>query len=310
MKKRNFSVVIMPSLLALVLLISSCDNSTTEPTTTSVRPPSNFRAYSASSTSIGLKWTGSPDESSSAVADPAYRIFTRDSLGTSLEIQIAKGRDSVLVTGLVEGRVYTFTLKVNPGTNATSSDSVTVRWAPASRFNTSGSAPIDVFETASATFPSGLDIFSTTVGGPNTLSLTSGSNSLIDLFVYTDPGSNDLLIRSADLSTVIATPKRTLFSTVSTNADNLDDPQAAPPVASSYSTLEIRVSGATSGAATGKIFYGRTQENNYFRLLVTRNSTSLVFGSSPDRALRFRISYQSVTGVIYSRPINPEPPLR
>ncbi len=306
MKKKTFSVLIVPSLLVLVLIISSCDNSTTEPTT-AVRPASNFRAYSASSISIGLKWNASPDENSSAVADPAYRISIRDSVGTSLEIQVAKGRDSALVTGLVEGRVYTFTLKVNPGTNATSTDSVMVRWAPASRFNTSGSAPIDVFETASATFPSGLDIYSSTAGGPNTLSLTSGSNSLIDLFVYTDPGSSDLLIRSASLSSVIATPKETRFSTFSVNADNLDDPQSAPPVASSYSTLEIVVSGATSGATTGKIFYGRTQENNYFRLLVTRNNTSLVFGSSPDRALRFRISYQSVTGVPYSKPINPEP---
>lgn len=308
MKKRTFSVLILPSLLALAFLISSCDNSTTEPTqTTAVRPASNFRAYSASSTSIGLKWSASLDENSSAVADPAYRISIRDSVGTSLEIQAAKGRDSAVVTGLVEGRVYTFTLKVNPGTNATSTDSVMVRWAPASRFNTSGTLPIDVFETASSTFPSGLDIFSSTAGGPNTLSLLSASNSLIDLFVHTDTTTTDLLIRSASLSMAIATPKTTLFSTVSTNADNLDDPQIAPPGASSYSTLEIRVSGSTSGATTGKIFYGRTQENNYFRLLVTRNSTSLVFGSSPDRALRFRISYQSVTGVPFAKPINPEP---
>ena len=304
MKKRTFSVLILPSLLALAFLISSCDNSTTEPTqTTAVRPASNFRAYSASSTSIGLKWSASLDENSSAVADPAYRISIRDSVGTSLEIQAAKGRDSAVVTGLVEGRVYTFTLKVNPGTNATSTDSVMVRWAPASRFNTSGGAPIDVFETASATFPSGLDIFSSTAGGPNTLSLTSGSNSLIDLFVFTS--GTDLLIRSASLSTVIATPKTTFFSTVTTDADNLDDPQVAPPAASTYSTLEVNAFSTTG--ALGKIFYGRTQENNYFRILATRNGSSLIFGISPDRSLRFRISYQSVTGVPFAKPINPEP---
>lgn len=309
--KRRWGVHLIAAgvITVLVLIMAGCDkdDSPSGPGQTTIRGASNPRAFSASATSVGVTWTASPDEGRSEVQNPAYRIVARDTLGGSSQLTAVKGQTSALFTGLVEGRVYTFTISMLVS-GAVSNDSVSVKWAPAKRREGEGTstAPIQVFETASSSFPSGLDVYSTTEDGPVTRSLTGSSNSLIDLFVYTEPGSQDLLIRSAHLSSVIATPKTTFFSTFSSNTDDLNDPQSVPPDASTYSTAEVRISGAASGATTGRVIYGRTQENNYFRMLVTRNGTSLVFGTSPDRFLTVKISYQSVSGVPYVRPINIE----
>lgn len=307
--ERRFIHLLVAMLAVSLVFVSGCDEEEEGPTTpgqTTIRPASNPQAFSASSTSVGVAWTASPDESSSDVLNPAYRIIARDTLGSSSVLTAVKGQSTVTFTGLVEGRVYTFSIKVLVGAGAVSNDSVTVKWAPAKRRNGegTGSTPIQVFETASSSFPSGLDVYSSTEDGPVTRSLTGATNSLIDLFVFTDTGSSDLLIRSAHLSSVISTPKTTFFSTVSVNADDLDNPQSAPPDPSTYSIAEVRI--ASGASATGRIIYGRTQEGNYFRLLVVRTGGTLVQGTSPDRFLTFRVSYQSVTGVIYSRPIHLE----
>lgn len=310
MKRRwEVSSIAVGVITALALIIAGCDNddSPSGPGQTTIRGASSPKAYSASATSVGITWTASPDEGRSEVQNPAYRIVARDTLGGSTQLTAVKGQTSALFTGLVEGRVYTFTISMLVS-GAVSNDSVSVKWAPAKRREGegTGTTPIQVFETASASFPSGLDVYSSTEDGPVTRSLVGASNSLIDLFVFTDPTSQDLLVRSAHLSSVIGTPKTTFFSTFTSGTDDLDDPQSAPPDASTYSTAEVRISGAASGAATGKVIYGRTQENNYFRMLVMRNGTSLVFGTSPDRFLTVKISYQSVSGVPYVRPINIE----
>lgn len=286
-------------------ILVGCDSSDdpSAPVATTIAGPTNLRAFSASETSVGLAWVASTDESSADVLNPAYTIRVKDSSGTNVlqTVTAVKGQTSLTVSGLTEGTVYRFVAKTNVATGAVTNDSVTVRWAPAKRRETEGSAPIQVFETASS-FPSGLDVFNTSANGPVTYSISGPNNILVDLYVARDSSSQDLLIRSASLSSVISPAKITFFSTVTHNADDLNNPQAAPPDAATFSTLEIRISGAASGATTGKILWGRTQENNYFRMLVVRNAGSLVFGSSPDRFLTVKISYQSVPGVIYARP--------
>lgn len=301
-------VYFLVGLMAMVMtLLPGCDSSDdpVTPPPPTIAGPTNLRAFSASETSVGLGWTASTDESSTNVLNPAYTIRVKDSAGTNVlqTLTAVKGQSSITVSGLTEGTVYRFVVRTNVASGAVTNDSVSVRWAPAKRREGEGTSatPIQVFETASS-FPSGLDVFNATQNGPVTFSISGPNNSLVDLYVATDAGSNDLLIRSASLSSVIGTPKTTFFSTVSHNADNLNDPQVAPPDASTFSTLALRVSGEATGATTGKIFWGRTQENNYFRILVERDGASLVFFSSPNRCLRVKISYQSVPGVIYARP--------
>jgi hypothetical protein len=305
-------LLILAFLLPLMVVLSGCP----EDETMMVTPPTDiagvtyFGAYSASETSIGLVWTPSPDESSSEVLNPAYTIKVNDGGGTQIQtVTAVKGQTTATITGLTEGTVYTFVISMNIAETAVSDDSSTVQWSPAKRRDNEGgtTTPIQVFETASSSFPSGLDVYSSAIDGPQTLTITGSSNSLIDLFVYTDMASQDLIIRSAHLSTVIPTPRTTFFSTEMDDSDGLDFDRGAPPDASTYSTSAVTISGSSSGATTGKIIWGRTQENNYFRLLVMRNNASLVFGTSPDRFLTVRISYQSVAGVPFAKPIHPEP---
>jgi hypothetical protein len=281
-----------------------------EPTRTDIAGVPYLGAFSMSETQVGLVWTPSPDEGSSEVLNPAYTIDVRDNLGTSLQTLTAvKGFTTATVSSLTEGTIYTFVVTVNVAATAESDDSAVVVWSPAKRRDTEGgtAAPIQVFETASVSFPSGLDIFSATIDGPQTLSLTGTSNSLIDFFVYTDPGSDDLIIRSAHLSTVIPTPRTTFFSTEIDDSDDLNFDRTASPDVATYSTSAVTISGAASGATTGKIIWGKTQEDNYFRILVMRNNASLVFGASPDRFLTLVVSYQSVSGVPFAKPVNREP---
>jgi hypothetical protein len=310
--KAHPKILIVACLGALTLVLSGCP----EDEVTTVEPPTNIEgvpylgAYSANETSVGLVWEPSPDESSSEVLNPAYTIKVKDPGGVTLQTLTAvKGQTSATVVGLTEGTIYTFVVTMNIAATAVTDDSASVQWSPAKRRETEGgtNAPIQVFETASTSFPSGLDIYSAAIDGPQTLSLLGSSNSLIDLFVFTDTASTDLIIRSAHLSGVIPTPKTTFFSTEVDESDNLEFDRSAPPDASTYSTSAVTISGATSGITSGRIIYGRTQENNYFRLLVMRNNASLVFGTSPDRFLTLRISYQSVAGVQFAKPINPEP---
>ncbi len=308
MKKNSLLLILsLVSLLTMSLLLTACEEETTmELTATVIAPPTSIGAYSADETSVGVVWTDSPDEANTAVLNPAYRINVKDMTGTVLQsLTGIKGDNIRVVTGLTEGTVYSFTISMIVDSTVVTNDSVTVMWSPAKRRFDEGGFPIQVFETASTSFPSGLDIFSDALDGPQTLSLLDPANSLIDLFVFTDTVSQDLLILSAHLASAIQLPKTTFFSTTIDSSDDLDFGRTTPPDAITYNTTVIRIP-AASGQTTGRIIYGKTEENNYFRLLVERDGTTLVWGVADDRYLTLQISYQSVEGVPYARPVNPE----
>jgi len=305
MRPSSIRFLITISLVCLTgLALSGCENTEdlgTSPNQIVIAGPSNLKAFSLDSTSVGLTWNLSPDELMAEVKNPAYQINARDSIGNMFLITAVKGQSSATFPNLREGRVYTFVIRILVDSTAASTDSSVVRWAPAKRREREGNAPIQIFESASASFPSGLDVFSASANGPVTLAISGASNALIDLFVFTESGSQDLLIRSASQSTVIQVPKTTFFSTLSIDGDDLNDAQSAPPAISTYSQLELRIQASTN-ITVGRIFFGRTQENNFFRILVIRNNNSLIFGSSPDRFITVKISYQGTAGVPFAKP--------
>ena len=310
MKKNSLLMIFsLVSLFAMSVLLTACEEETTmePPALPVIAPPTSIGAYSADETSVGVVWTDSPDEANTAVLNPAYRINVKDMTGTVLQsLTGIKGDNIKVVTGLTEGTIYTFTISMMVDSTVVTNDSVTVMWSPAKRRDLEGSAPIQVFETSSEDFPSGLDIYSDALDGPQTLSLTGIDNLLIDLFVYTDTTSQDLIIRSAHLSTVILpSGKITFFSSIVDSADALDFGRATPPDASTYDRSAVTIASA-AGQTAGRIIYGKTEENNYFRLLIVRDGTTLVWGVSDDRYLTMEISYQSVEGVPYARPVNAE----
>jgi hypothetical protein len=293
---------------AAALFLAACNKSedtTTAPQAVVVAGPSNLRAYSVDSTRVGLMWTVSVDEAKTELQ--SYALSVTDTFRTpATALTAVKGQTSLTVSGLTEGTIYIFTLKANVASGAVTNDSATVRWSPAKRMETEGAAPIQVFETADPSHPSGLDVYSSTVNGPVTRSLTGLTNSLIDVYVATLTTSQDLEVRSASLSTSIGTGKITTFSTETADVNDLNaNPRPAPPDAATYSVLKVTVPSAA--AATGRITWGKTQEGNYFRMLVVSNGTSLISGPTGQRFITVKLSYQSKAGVPYARPLIHEP---
>jgi hypothetical protein len=84
-------------------------------------------------------------------------------------------------------------------------------------------------------------------------------------------------------------------------SDLNSNPRSVPPDAATYSVLKVTVPSAA--AASGRIYWGKTQEGNYFRMLVASNGTSLISGPAGSRFITVRLSYQSKAGVPYARPL-------
>jgi hypothetical protein len=288
------------------VLYSGCDKNegSTGPITIIIAGATNFRAYSLDSSRVGLMWTASVDEARSELLN--YRISVRDTSGNPLQqLTAVKGQTSAIVAGLTEGTIYVFVIRPNVTTGTAQNDSATVRWSPAKRFDFEGgtsSAPIQVFETADPNRPSGLDVYSSTVNGPVTRSLTSApGNALIDFFVATLSSSQDLEIRSASLSSSIPQGRVTTFDQTFTSANSLNENgRTTPPDQTAYTSLVLTI--PAGGVASGRIYWGKTQEGNVFRMLIVNNGGVLVSGPAGQRFLTFVISYQSRAGVPYARP--------
>lgn len=300
----NAVVLATVALGGMWLGCNSSDNGTNPPPSeTTIAGPSHLRAYSVDSTSVGLTWSVSTQEADTNLIN--YLLAIRDTLGNSRpSLTFVKGTAGTVVTGLQEGVVYVFTIRANVTSGAISNDSSTVRWSPAKRLDSEAGAPINVFETADQNHPSGLDIYSPSSDGPVTRSLTGAGNQLIDVFVETQSGSSDLKINSASLSNVIPAPQRiTSFcpDSVTSSNDLNTDPRLTPPPASSFSTLSITV--PASGATNGRIYWGKTNDGNYFRMLIVYNGTSLISGPTGQRFITVKLSYQRTAGNPYARPI-------
>ncbi len=306
---KKSAVLMTKSALAALLLASgflACNKSednTTNPTGPTLSAPTNLQAYSASVTSVGLQWTLSASESDAAFDH--YSLKVKDNTGAVVTTQtLSKGNSQTVVTGLTEGVVYTFVLRSADSGVYLSPDSASVQWSPAKRLTTDnqGGPPIQVYEFASSAGASGLQFYSQSSGAALTQSLSSSNPDRIlsDLFLQTDGTGNIVLENMALLS--LANGKNTFLSTTTTDADNLDNPQATPPVSTTYTSNTYIV--PSSAVSTSKILYAKsTTDNKYVRILLMRNPSTgtLIYSTSPNRYIKVQISYQDTAGVIYSR---------
>lgn len=288
--------------VGLVFIWSACQDTTTEPTKTKLQSVTSIKAFSVSNTSVGLKWTKSTDESKTDFLN--YYLKAKNPDGTTTkELTITKGIDSVIVTSLTNGIIYTFEVisKVTTSsTNYIDSDPATIKWSPAWRFNLEGTIDIKVYETTSSTgFASGLVFYHPTVQGPKTVSLLSADSSLIDVYVKTETGSN-VSLRSSHLYR--SNRKITRFSNFYRNSETLNNPQDAPPDTASYTLFEFPVDSVAT--TSSRIYYFKGVNGNYGRILVMRNPTNgtLIWGTSPEQYLKLKLSYQSVAYNPYSKP--------
>jgi hypothetical protein len=304
MKGRHLTSILTAFLLATVLVtVQGCkDDETTDPGGSGLNPPGNPRAYSASASSVGLKWTLSSSESNTSFTGYIIRVHSPG--GTLVTSGTAGvGVDSAVVSGLTQGVIYTFVLKSSGSGGVESSDSVTIRWSPAGRYeNESGQpAPIKVYETSSSSlFASGLVFFKISLGGPQTVSILGVDSSLVDVYVRTETNSG-VTINS---SHVFRPGRRiTRFSTVTRDENTLNNPQALPPDTTTYNNFSVQFDSVQ--VTTSKIVYFKGNDGNYGRILIERNPATgrLVWGTSPEQYLSMRISYQSTAFNPYAKPI-------
>jgi hypothetical protein len=301
--KKHYLKLISLFIIALFLVLWGCssDDNPVEATDTALTKPTNLNAYSKSSTEVALKWTKTVDSAGSTFN--GYTLKVRNGSALVSTISIPKDSVSYTIGSLTEGTIYDFALFTVTAKGTLSTDSATIKWSPAKRLDDQGSGKeIKVYETASSTYPSGLD-FCNSTNLPEAVSIASSNanSARADLYIKTATSGTDLEITNPNYSN--ATFKNTKFSSEIGLANSLDDYQLAPPSASTYQLDKITIK--TDAQTTNKIYWAKTQEGNYVRFILIRNSNnSLVWGTTPDRYLSFKISYQSVTGVIYSKTAN------
>ena len=299
-KAKFFFVIVVAGLVVFQLGCKKDD--TTGPGATKIRSISSLQAYSKSLTEVGLSWSASPD----AAYGSGHSVAVKLGSATVTTITVPIGQSSTVVTGLTEGLIYTFSIVVTASSSDyTDSDPASIQWSPARRITTDLTLPeIKVYETASSSFPSGLIFFVSSSNSSKTVSIANpGADSLlIDAYARTESGSSSLTLRSAHLFR--ATWRITRFSSVSRNAASLDDPQAAPPDSTTYSSSNTSITIGSSAVTSSQVYYFKGNDGNYGRILVRQNPSdnTLIWGSSPDRYLNVQISYQTVPYNPYARP--------
>lgn len=288
-------------ILLVIVAIGACnkDGSIVDPGPTLVAP-TNLRAYSASATSVGLRWDLSSTES-----DPAfnnYLIRVKSPGGAIVgSLSVSKGNPQGLVTGLTEGIIYTFVVRSTNTSANESADSVSVRWSPARRYTVDSlnGPPIQVYEFNSTSGASGLQFNSSSAyARTRSLSISNPDRVLCDIYLATSPTLSVRNVATPPLSY----PRNTFFSSVSRDASLLDDPQLAPPDSTTYLLNAVDIP-LTAGAQS-KVFYGYSAtDNKYVRILVQRNPATnlLYYGSGSDRYVIIQLSYQNAAGNPFSR---------
>ncbi|ROL56002.1 fibronectin type III domain-containing protein [Bacteroidetes/Chlorobi group bacterium Naka2016] len=302
------SIFWLASFLLAFWVFTACDETTntTEPNPT-VAGPDSMKATSLNETTVRLRWKLSPDESKTYFKD--YVLYI--SPGAFAPRIIPKGTNTIDVTGLSDGTVYTFELRARNVDDKESVGSAKIQWSPAYRFTKNiNDEAIRVYETASQ-FGSGLQLYDPNSGKPRTLKVASGE--FWNLGVYTK-GEASLYtanyIASNNLYNFPTSPSyiteisEDIFLT--NTLDNVFDSQALN--ARNFST-NYYIDLADPDYKNGIVIIVRTKapgatDWNYAKVLIKPGPNGLLQGTPDNRYIECEISYQKKTGVPYAKPIN------
>lgn len=296
--KKIKNIFLIGLITIFIFALYSCEKDPVSPPPiekVKLKPVTNPLAYSLDSASVVIKWTKSADQNLLDLDAYLVRILTTTNQ-LIREQNVNKNLDTVTLTGLTAGTIYNFQIISKAQSNSTkyiNSDTVTIQWSPAWRFNTEGTIPIKIYESSSATgFASGLIFYNPATKQPKTVSLLSADSSLIDVYLYTVPGTSNVELRSSHLYR--PTRRITRFSTISYDVNTLNDPRNAPPDTATYNKFDWRIDSVA--VPTSKVLYFKGHNGNYGRILIERNSGNgtLIWGSSPEQYITVRISYQTV----------------
>lgn len=301
--------------ISLALLVVTCaaflshgctkEENTLVYTKTKLAGVPNLRAFSAGANSVGLIWSASPDTGLSDFVDIRVTAKIGAVEWSSRTLPKLTHNSFIIMDFLNEGTVYTFEVVCRASAasqNYTDSDPVRINWAPARRLNEA--SPVKVYEVAAGD-SNGFLLFDG-IGGPRVFNARLPAYQPILDIVVDSTASGIVIMKSAHLNRFGGGTRRTRFSTFDTLANTFDAARSAPPDPSTYTRDSIFV--GPEIITSGRIYYVVTQDGNYARILLEKNSPSpsepgsLLFGQSPNRYIRIRVSYQTSSGIMYAKP--------
>jgi hypothetical protein len=301
--KSRFTALTVVALSWLLLCNISCKKNPIAPSTEQLNPISNLKAFSVSSSSVGLVWTRSPSASSSDFGD--YVVTARAPAGAVVDSFSIGVDTSAIANLLTEGVFYSFSViaRSAPTSSSMNSTAVSIVWAAAKRFETVGGLPIRIYESSSSAGNSAFIVYSKSSQTPRTVNLFNpvppSDSAEVDLYVRTE-NSTSVSIRSANLyrtsQMLMRFPRMTIFSSSSRSAADLNDPEVAPPDTNTYLLFNTIIWVDTTSVLLPRIYYFKGNDGNYGRLLVKCNPSdgTMLWGNSPDRYIVVALSYQSV----------------
>jgi len=288
--------------VVLVFSLTACDDDgPSGPDDPDVAAPTNLRASSADEALV-LSWTPSASEAQDNF--DGYKLHVENQSSFEYFYENAPPGNGHFISGLSNGTRYIVSVRAVTKSGKESPTEVKIEWVPATRRSVdAGGQTIRVYATTSTTFNSAIDLFNPdgkaeVIPQASELFRTRGS-----LFVYApDATSNFLVMRSPH--TAGNQGLETQFSTVTYDADDLDEHFATtPPATHTYTRSDMSITAAP--IALGKVVYGRLKRgtvNYYFRLLVKRDANGrMVQGSGLDRYLELVVSYQHISNIPFAK---------
>lgn len=282
---KNFS----PLAILLVVLAFGCgDNLETPAPIITFGPPLNLKALSLNQSSISLQWSPSANAADSTFQGYIVQLgIERDTLPKTQFTFVA---DS-LPAG--ESAFFIYSLR-NDGLR---SDAATIRWAPATRFD----SVYEVYENVSPVSirPEAFNVGTSTTN-PSVMVMDPNDpvvQQTMDLFFNGDSleTRQSLSIWSANL--LVGSFNATLFSTQSDASPSLDFPLGAFPAEDTFVQDSITVVDNT-------IYYvkviGDPLQVNYARIHVRIKAGTIY----PNRIIQVRVSLQRTAGLLYA--LNPQ----
>ncbi|MES2765193.1 MAG: fibronectin type III domain-containing protein [Bacteroidota bacterium] len=290
MMKSGFKALLLGAVVYAFVGVG-CNENTVDPvgtdSTAAPLAPTGLMANSQSG-AVALKWTSS---ASTNVSNYELTVSPAPTSGSST-ISIGSALNTYVVSNLTNGTTYSFSLKAKSSTK--SSAPATISWAPATRMS-----GVKVYETASSSFGSGLNFSSGSV-----LTVANGATWDLGLDTRTVGGAPSYDLGSPSLTsyTFPGAVKTTLISDKryegATSLDAVFDTEALGSSAAMAPTT-ARLINFTS-VTQGFVFFAKTAEGNYAKVLVKAVGGKILQGTAPNRYVEMDVSYQSATNIPYA----------
>lgn len=293
------------SVMALIL-VSCEEDSTVEPEPEKPEPVTNVEATSIDSTSIKIKWDPSPSEANTLFDQYMIEI----SPGAFAPMYALKGDQTALIPDLDEGVEYTITVKATY-TNGEESIGASVIWSPATRFTATGTGgEIRMYEYTSD-FGSGLDLYYVDPDFPDEsgpMAWPTSNGEEWDLGLNTQDGVLEIApARLIPYTTLPPVDDRKVVHVASEviEAESLDEVYDSEALNVAFDIDEEYMVDLTqydkSIVIICRVMEPGNTEFNYAKVWVEYKDGSFLQGTSPDRYVLAKVSYQMEAGTPYAK---------